>query len=185
MAWEPFLGDVFMQNYNIFFDRANAQIGFATVQNCTGATALMSVYGGDKQSGNIGKPLSIPLQVQVLYTTNQMAAIGLIVEFNVPSGAATFSDPRVAVDLNGIAQTSITITSRGPVTVTATLYNTDTTVTFTVSGTGLAGWEIAIVVIVSVLIVVAVIVAVILIRRRRRNARLIEEQQMGLLEGAE
>lgn len=30
------LGDVFMQGFNIHFDRQNKQIGFAKVSNCSG-----------------------------------------------------------------------------------------------------------------------------------------------------
>ena len=58
------LGDVFMQAYNIEFDRANKRIGFAPVINCTGSPINLLLLSGDQQTASLGFNLPNSLQVK-------------------------------------------------------------------------------------------------------------------------
>jgi hypothetical protein len=81
------LGDIFMQAFNVYFDRANKQIGFAPVKDCQG-TASINITGGDHQAGTVGSSYSESLVVQVRFEDGS-PAVGLIVEFTTSSGSGT------------------------------------------------------------------------------------------------
>lgn len=57
------LGDVFMQGYNVFFDRENQRVGFAPIKDCVGPEPNIAVLSGNGQSGTAGTPLSQSLAV--------------------------------------------------------------------------------------------------------------------------
>jgi len=161
------LGDVFMQAYNVYFDRANAMIGFAPVQNCSGAAADLQIVSGDGQSGAVDSHLDDNLQVKALYN-DLIAATGLIVEFAVLSGDAEFSNARVVADDKGIASTSVTLKSVGNVKISATLYGTNTAVIFNLTGKALSTVSI-ILIVVGALVFIGIIVTIAIVIRRRRH----------------
>jgi len=180
------LGDVFMQAYNVFFDRANKQIGFAAVNNCSGPSATLSLESGDGQNGAVGSELKNPLQVKAIFNNNQLAAVGLIILFNVTSGDASFPNNKVVTDSNGVASTTITLESSGDIIVTAQVYGTEQKVTFSLSGNALSVGFIILIVF-AVLFFIAIIVGIIFFfikHRRNKNSNFSEmnqEQKSSLL----
>eukprot|EP01114_Cavostelium_apophysatum_P013049 TRINITY_DN3078_c0_g1_i1.p1 TRINITY_DN3078_c0_g1~~TRINITY_DN3078_c0_g1_i1.p1 ORF type:complete len:586 (+),score=131.58 TRINITY_DN3078_c0_g1_i1:50-1759(+) len=166
------LGDVFMQNFNVLFDRENKRVGFAPVQNCRGwadGTFNIEKVSGDTQKTGVFTTTKHPLTIKVTYPNGQ-PAIGFEVKFSADSGLS-FPDGGAAVtDSEGIAEVSAKVTAMGNHTVTVSLYEFNyKAVAFTVSGDSSTYIKIAVGVGAFVILVIAAIVAVVVIRRRRRN----------------
>lgn len=58
------LGDVFMQKFNILFDRTNKQIGIAPVSNCETGSTLIEISSGNEQSVSQGFTSDNPITVR-------------------------------------------------------------------------------------------------------------------------
>lgn len=115
------LGAVFMQPYNILFDRANKKMGFAPVANCEGFDLSLELNDGDNQVGSIIWKLTNPLSVKVTYE-NGLPVIGALVKFS--SETQNFPDEGMTVtDSDGIASLHVAFSKSGKHQVNATLVN--------------------------------------------------------------
>jgi len=126
------IGDVFMQAYNIHFDRGNNRLGFAPVGDCEGSDTSIAISSGNGQAVNVGSH-STPLTVQVTYTDDSSAASNLLIQFSVASGDATVEAPFGITDATGYASTTISPTSGGSVSITALVMNTNNEVKFSLT----------------------------------------------------
>jgi Eukaryotic aspartyl protease len=169
------LGDIFMQTVNTEFDRKNARIGFAPVQNCEGASPQVAKGDGDSQQGAVGHELAKPLAVSVKFNVQgqSVPAGGLVVvwsadqdiSFGQANSSASVVDPTTG-------STNITIIPKvvGKTTITATVMGTTESVTFTVEAAALIWWEILIIVgSIVILLVLGALVGWFIMRRRARR----------------
>ncbi len=104
-----------------------------------GTTGLSStpnavvIVSGNNQVGLIGQALTAPLVVKVTNSTGG-AVVGSKVTFTVAAGAASVNPATVATDVNGQAQTAVTIGgTAGTIVVTATVANTALVATFAIT----------------------------------------------------
>jgi len=160
------LGDVFMQAFNVEFDRENRRVGFAYVQNCTGEPLEMLVIDGDGQRGSVGWALAKPLIVQVQYD-NGMPAIGVLVEFNVSHGSASLESSRIVTDSKGYAKVKVTLKTPGTTIVVASVSGSDGSVKFTLTGS--ATWVIVLVVSIVCICIIIGIVTIICVCKRKQG----------------
>jgi len=167
------LGDVFMQAFNIDFDRQNRRIGFTPVSNCSGMVS-MSVLSGDRQKGSFGWGLSEPLQVKVVYRDNSFPVAGIFVEWQVTDGSASLSSSlqKSLTNSDGIASMYISsLRAVGTIVIVASIGDGSgsSLVTFKVSS---SAWKVVSVVLLSAIAVsVALLAAVYISTRIKRRLR--------------
>jgi hypothetical protein len=77
------LGNVFMQAFDIVFDRDTKQIGLAPAGNCTAGAFDIRLLSesNDALRVPVGQPITIQVLASFLDTTTTKAVVGLIVEF--------------------------------------------------------------------------------------------------------
>ena len=98
---------------------------------------------------------------------NGLSAVGLIIEFS--GDGVSFDEPRVVTDPNGYAEVAATIKKVGTITVTATVWGTNNSVDFTLTGKALSTTGIILITLGSIAVAALIGGAVFLYIRKRKN----------------
>jgi hypothetical protein len=107
------LGDIFMQAFNVIFDRQNKQMGFAPVKDCATYNVNMELTSGTKQNMTTNDEFD-PLVVRIKYDDQHAtAAVGYIIEWRVLNGTAQLVNPRSSSGVNGVSQNVIASIGEG------------------------------------------------------------------------
>jgi hypothetical protein len=175
------LGDIFMQAFNVIFDRQNKQMGFAPVKDCATYNVNMELASGTKQNMTTNDEFD-PLVVRIKYDDQHAtAAVGYIIEWRVLNGTAQLVNPRSSSGVNGVSQNVIASIGEGTSFVEAVIAGTNSSVIFEVyARKAFPRWVIG-TIIAGIAVFAAVIVAVAISihsKLKSRTKHTVEEERL-------